>query len=345
MRKNDTYVILLVTNQSGCDYSFLATIGFIAPDKKMINSRHTGMIIWIIKILRRLHDTFYKQNVLSLAFRQRDEIGGKGFCHAGTLPKIARIAPHFWEEPCISGENGSGTIFFSSCVLGCVFCQNSKISREPIGKIFTKKDFIKACEELIEQGVNNINLVSPTPYAEFLLDVFKDYRPSVPIVFNTGGYESAETIHKFEGIVDIYMPDFKYASNTLAKKYSNAPNYLENALASLKEMISQSGEAKFDDKGIMQSGVIVRHLILPNNIENSFDVLDILDQFSDKILLSLMSQYIPLGNAEKYPEISRRLTEKEYQKVLDYLDTTALDGFLQELSSASEEYVPDFNLI
>ena len=167
----------------------------------------------------------------------------------------------------------------------------------------------------------------------------------MPIVFNTGGYESAETIHKFEGIVDIYMPDFKYASNTLAKKYSNAPNYLENALASLKEMIRQSGEAKFDDKGIMQSGVIVRHLILPNNIENSFDVLDILDQFSDKILLSLMSQYIPLGNAEKYPEISRRLTEKEYQKVLDYLDTTELDGFLQELSSASEEYVPDFNLI
>lgn len=148
----------------------------------------------------------------------RDENGGKGFCHAGTLPKIARIAPHFWEEPCISGENGSGTIFFSSCVLGCVFCQNSKISREPIGKIFTKKDFIKACEELIEQGVNNINLVSPTPYAEFLLDVFKEYRPSVPIVFNTGGYESAETIRKFEGIVDIYMPDFKYASNTLAEK-------------------------------------------------------------------------------------------------------------------------------
>lgn len=275
----------------------------------------------------------------------RDENGGKGFCHAGTLPKIARIAPHLWEEPCISGENGSGTIFFSSCVLGCVFCQNSKISREPIGKIFTKKDFIKACEELIEQGVNNINLVSPTPYVEFLLDVFKEYRPSVPIVFNTGGYESAETIRKFEGIVDIYMPDFKYASNTLAKKYSNAPNYLENALASLKEMIRQSGEAKFDDKGIMQSGVIVRHLILPNNIENSFDVLDILDQFSDKILLSLMAQYTPLGNAKKYPEINRRITEKEYQKVLDYLDTTELDGFLQELSSASEEYVPDFNLI
>lgn len=198
---------------------------------------------------------------------------------------------------------------------------------------------------MIEQGVNNINLVSPTPYAEFLLDVFKEYRPSVPIAFNTGGYESAETIRKFEGIVDIYMPDFKYASNILAKKYSNAPDYLENALASLKEMIRQRGEAKFDDKGIMQSGVIVRHLILPNNIENSLDVLDILDQFSDKILLSLMAQYTPLGNAEKYPEINRRLTEKEYQRVLDYLDTTELDGFLQELSSASEEYVPDFNLI
>lgn len=274
----------------------------------------------------------------------RDENGGKGFCHAGTLPKISRVAPHYWEEPCISGEKGSGTIFFSSCVLSCVFCQNSKISREPVGKLFTKKDFINACENLIEQGVHNINLVSPTPYAEFLIDVFKDYRPSVPLVFNTGGYENAETIRRFEGIIDIYMPDFKYASNTLAKRYSNASNYLENALASLKEMLRQRGEPKFDDEGIMQSGVIVRHLILPNNIENSLDVLDILDQFSDKLLLSLMAQYTPLGNAEKYPEINRRLTKDEYQCVLDYLDTTDLGGFLQELSSASEDYVPDFNL-
>lgn len=274
----------------------------------------------------------------------RDENGGKGFCYAGTLPKISRIAPHYWEEPCISGEKGSGTIFFSSCVLGCVFCQNSKISRKPIGKLFTKKDFVNACENLIEQGVHNINLVSPTPYAEFLLDVFKDYRPSVPLVFNTGGYENAETIRRFEGIIDIYMPDFKYASNILAKRYSNASDYLENALDSLREMLRQRGEPTFNDKGIMQSGVIVRHLILPNNIENSLDVLDILDQFSDKLLLSLMAQYTPLGNEEKYPEINRRLNKDEYQRVLDYLDTTGLDGFLQELSSASEDYVPDFDL-
>ena len=275
----------------------------------------------------------------------RDESSGNGFCHAGTLPRIARVAPHLWEEPCISGEKGSGTIFFSSCVLSCVFCQNSKISRKPIGKIFTKKEFIRACEELISMGVDNINLVSPTPYAEFLLDVFKEYRPCVPVTFNTGGYENVETIRRFEGIVDIYMPDFKYADNSLARKYSNAPNYLENAVASLKEMIRQRGEAVFDDNGIMKSGVIVRHLILPNNIENSLDVLDILDQFSDKILLSLMSQYTPLGSAENYPEINRRLTKEEYQRVLDYLETTNLDGYLQEPSSASEEYVPDFNLI
>lgn len=275
----------------------------------------------------------------------RDENGGKGFCHAGTLPKIARIAPHYWEEPCISGDKGSGTIFFSSCVLGCVFCQNSKISREPIGKLFTKKDFINACENLIEQGVHNINLVSPTPYAEFLLDVFKDYRPSVPLVFNSGGYENAETIRRFEGIIDIYMPDFKYSSNILAKRYSNVSDYLEVALSSLKEMLRQRGEPKFDNNGIMQSGVIVRHLILPNNIENSLDVLGILDQFSDKLLLSLMAQYTPLGNAEKYPEINRRLSKDEYQRVLDYLDMTGLDGFLQELSSASEDYVPDFDLM
>lgn len=275
----------------------------------------------------------------------RDENGGNGFCHVGTIPKIARIAPHLWEEPCISGEKGSGTIFFSSCVLGCVFCQNNKISRKPIGKIFTKQEFIHACEELINQGVHNINLVSPTPYAEFLLDVFKDYRPSVPIVYNTGGYENAEIIKRFEGIIDIYMPDFKYADNALARKYSHVSDYLENALESLKEMIRQRAETTFDDNGIMQSGVIVRHLILPNNIKNSLDVLDILDQFSDKILLSLMAQYTPLGSAEKYPEINRRLTEQEYQRVIEYLDMTDLNGFLQEISSASEEYIPDFNLI
>lgn len=276
---------------------------------------------------------------------KRDETSGKGFCHSGTVPRIARIAPHLWEEPCISGENGSGTVFFSGCVLGCVFCQNSKISRTPIGKIFSKKEFIQACEGLIKQGVHNINLVSPTPYAEFLLDVFKDYHPSVPIVFNTGGYERAETICRFDGIVDIYMPDLKYSSNKLARKYSSAENYLKNALESLEEMIRQRGEPVFDDNGIMKSGVIVRHLILPSNTENSFGVLDILDRFSDKILLSLMAQYTPLGSAKEYPEINRRLTKEEYDKVIDYLDTTDLEGFLQELSSASEEYVPDFNLI
>ncbi len=275
----------------------------------------------------------------------RDEIGGKGFCRAGTVPRIARIAPHFWEEPCISGKNGSGAIFFSGCVLGCVFCQNSKISRNPAGRIFSKKEFIHACEDLISQGVHNINLVSPTPYAEFLLDVFKDYRPDVPIVFNTGGYECAETIRRFEGIADIYLPDFKYSSDILAAKYSYAPDYTENALGALREMIRQRGEPVIDDDGIMRSGVIVRHLILPSNTDNSLGVLDMLDSFSDKILLSLMAQYTPLGSADKYPEINRRLTEEEYKTVVDYLDTTDLDGFLQEMSSAGEEYVPDFNLL
>lgn len=275
----------------------------------------------------------------------RNENGGNGFCRAGTVPQIARIAPHFWEEPCISGKNGSGTIFFSGCVLSCVFCQNSKISRTPIGKIFTKKEFINACEELIRKGVHNINLVSPTPYAEFLLAVFEDYRPAVPIVFNTGGYELMDTIRRFDGIVDIYMPDLKYSSDELARKYSSAPNYLESALVSLREMIRQRGKPVFDDDGIMKSGVIVRHLILPSNTENTVGVLDILEEFSDKILLSLMAQYTPLGSAAKYPEINRRLSKEEYDRVLDYLDATDLEGFLQELSSASEEYVPDFNLI
>ncbi len=275
----------------------------------------------------------------------RNKNSGNGFCRAGTVPRIARIAPHFWEEPCISGKKGSGAIFFSGCVLECVYCQNSKISRTPVGKIFSKKEFIHACEDLVSQGVHNINLVSPTPYADFILDVFKDYCPDVPIVFNTSGYERVETIRRFEGIVNIYLPDFKYSSDTLASKYSSVPDYIENALSALREMIRQRGEPIFDDDGIMKSGVIVRHLILPSNIENTIGVLDILDKFSDKILLSLMSQYTPLCSADQYPEINRRLTKEEYDRALDRLYTTDLDGFLQEMSSAGEEYVPDFNLL
>lgn len=277
--------------------------------------------------------------------KPREATAGSGYCGAGVLPLISRIAPHHWEEPCISGKNGSGAVFFSGCVLGCVFCQNSQISRKPVGKVFDKQQFIDSCKHLEDMGVHNINLVSPTPYIPFLLDAFSTYKPSVPIVYNTGGYERPEMIKALEGIVDIYLPDVKYVSSKLSEKYSNAPDYFENCILSLKEMVRQTQKPVFDNGGIMQRGTIVRHLILPNNVENSLDVIDALEPFGDSILLSLMAQYVPLGNASRFSELTRTITQLEYDRVLDYLYMTELDGFVQELSSATKDYVPDFDLI
>lgn len=262
----------------------------------------------------------------------------------GMLPKIARIAPHFWEEPCISGTRGSGTIFFSGCVLSCVFCQNYKISRLRHGRTITENELIESVKALEAQGVHNINLVSPTPYVETVINCFTKYRPSVPVVYNTGGYEKTETLRRLEGIVDIYLPDLKYVSSVASKKYSAAENYFEYAVEAIKEMVRQTGAPVIDDEGIMKRGTIVRHLILPQNTKNSIAVLNCLKEvFGDRILVSLMGQYIPMGRAGEFPEINRRITHREYNKVLDAYCDLGLDGFVQELSSASEEFVPDFS--
>ena len=270
---------------------------------------------------------------------------GKGFCRQGILPKVARIAPHYWEEPCISGERGSGAVFFSGCVLSCVFCQNAKISTGGYGKIISVKELCEHIKRLEDMGVHNINLVSPTPYIESIIECFEMYKPKIPIVYNTGGYEKAETLKRLEGIVDIYLPDMKYAKAETAKKYSNAENYPETALKAISEMTKQTGKPAFDGNGMMKKGVIVRHLILPQNTKNSIKVLDLLkENFGDKILVSLMAQYTPLGNAEKFPEINRKITSREYAKVLEYFEETGLDGFVQELSSAKKDYVPEFDI-
>ena len=270
---------------------------------------------------------------------------GKGYCRQGTLPKVARIAPHFWEEPCISGKRGSGTVFFSGCVMSCVFCQNSKISTGGYGKVLTVEKLSEHIKRLEDSGVHNINLVSPTPYIESIVECFEMYKPKIPIVYNTGGYEKVETLKRLEGIVDIYLPDMKYARGDIAKKYSNAEDYPEIALEAVAEMVRQTGKPEFDSDGMMQRGTIVRHLILPQNTKNSMKVLDLLkENFGDKILVSLMAQYVPLGNAEKFPEINRRITSREYSKVLEYFEETGLDGFVQELSSAKKDYVPEFDV-
>ncbi len=275
----------------------------------------------------------------------RKSENGNGYCRMGTMPRIARIAPHYWEEPCISGTKGSGTIFFSGCVLSCVFCQNSKISRNGYGRTVTVDGLSEYFRQLEDQGVHNINLVSPTPYVDSIISAFEKYRPKIPVVYNTGGYERAETIKRLKGIVDIYLPDLKYLRSDLSLKYSGASDYFEYASSAIKEMVVQTGDPVFDENGILQKGTVIRHLILPQNTKNSIEVLDYIDKtYGNSVLVSLMGQYVPLGNAALYPEINRKITKREYEKVLNFLESTDLDGFAQDLGSASESYVPEFDI-
>ncbi len=275
---------------------------------------------------------------------KREPSVGLGFCKMGENAVVARVSKHMWEEPCISGTNGSGTVFFSGCVLKCVFCQNYKISTENYGKELTPLQLADCYKRLEQQGVHNINLVSPTHFVNAVIKSLDIYKPSIPVVYNCGGYESIETLKRLKGYIDIYLPDFKYATNDIAKKYSKADNYAAVTLDAIKEMLKQQPQNIYNS-GILQQGVIVRHLVLPSNTKNSIAVLNILKQnFGDNITVSLMAQYTPCGIAEKYPEINRRLTRREYQKVLKHLQSLNFDGFAQELSSAVKDYIPNFNL-
>ena len=275
-----------------------------------------------------------------------DRNNGIGICQSGSLPKIARAALHHWEEPVISGTRGSGTVFFSGCSLKCVFCQNTDISHGNFGKTVTAKRLREIFFELIGQGAHNINLVNPTHWAEPILSALYESLP-VPVVYNTGGYDKVETLRRFEGKISIYLPDMKYSCSSIAAKYSKASDYPEVAKAAISEMFRQTGSYEIDDDGIMRRGVIIRHLILPNNLENTFRVIDWVEKtFSPgQVLFSLMSQFTPTGNLSDFPELQRRLTQEEYNLCYDYLaDSSIEDGFFQELSSAKEEYIPPFNL-
>lgn len=270
---------------------------------------------------------------------------GEGFCGLGGAPKIARAALHFWEEPPISGENGSGTVFFSGCNLGCIFCQNKKISRGRFGKTVTPERLREIYEELINKGAHNINLVTPTHFADAVLASLEP-KLSVPVVYNCGGYESVETLKRFEGKIQIYLPDIKYSDNALAKKYSAAPDYFETAKEAVKEMYRQTGKYDIGDDGIMKKGVIIRHLILPGQLENTKKVIDwVKNEFAPgEVLFSLMSQFTPVEDCNT-DELYRRLTKDEYSEIADYLFESGIeDGFMQELSSAKEEYIPPFDL-
>lgn len=275
----------------------------------------------------------------------RTENQGNGFCGMPATPVAARAALHFWEEPPISGTRGSGAIFFSGCPLRCVFCQNESISQKHFGTPLTPERIRSLCLDLIGQGAHNINLVSPTHYAHILSEVLAEPLP-VPVVWNTGGYEKVETLAALEGKVDIYLPDLKYLDGTVAARYSAAPDYPAVATAAIREMVRQVGPVQLDENGILQKGVIIRHLILPGQLPGARAVMDwVAETFQPgEVLFSLMSQYIPCGQADRYPELNRPLRRAEARKGAEYMALLGLEGFTQEQSAASQSYIPDFDL-
>lgn len=271
-----------------------------------------------------------------------------GFCGAGSTIKIARASLHHWEEPCISGENGSGTVFFSFCPLKCVFCQNYELSHENSGREISVEKLAEIFLNLQEQNAHNINLVTPTHFVPQIIEALKIAKSSglsIPIVYNTSGYETVDTLKMLDGYIDVYLPDFKYYSNTLAKKYSGVSNYFEIATEALKEMFRQVGEFTLDENGIIKRGMIVRHLILPGCVNDSKDVIaHVYDLFRDKIFISIMNQYTPLSHVAKYPEINRKVTQEEYDDVVEFALSLGIENaFIQEGEAANESFIPNFN--
>lgn len=267
-----------------------------------------------------------------------------GYCKSPEKFKLARASLHYWEEPCISGKNGSGAIFFSGCNLGCVFCQNYEISHGCKGVEVSDDDLVRIMKRLVDEGANNINFVNPTHYSLQLLRVLEKYKPPVPIVYNTSGYDSVETLKMLDGAVDIYLPDFKYIRPEKALKYSKAEDYPQVAEEALAEMKRQVGEDVFDENGIMQRGMIIRHLVLPSNTNSSISALDYLAENFGDTYISVMAQYVPCGDLTEYKEINRPLTQREYDKVVNHIFDLALQKiFVQELEAASDEFIPDFD--
>ena len=277
---------------------------------------------------------------------QRTETEGKGYCRMPSVPILARAALHHWEEPPISGSRGSGTVFFSGCSLGCVFCQNEKISHQNFGRAVTLDRLREICEELAAQGAHNLNFVNPTHYAHAVAALLEDWRPPIPVVFNTGGYDKTDTLRRLEGKVDIYLPDLKYLNGETARRYSAAPEYPEIAQEAIREMVRQTGPCQFDDNRLLIRGTIIRHLILPGQLNQAKAVMDwTAREFAPgTVLFSLMSQYTPWGNLSACPELDRRLRPGEMRSAREYMENLGLAGFTQERTSARQEYTPPFDL-
>lgn len=271
-----------------------------------------------------------------------------GFCGARDGIKIARVGLHLWEEPSISYGNGSGTIFFSGCNLRCVFCQNYEISQCDRGKVISKGKLIQEIFRLQEQGASNINLVTPSHYTEVLADVLGEIKGKleIPVIYNSSGYDSVTSLEKLEGLVDCYLPDLKYYSKEMSKKYSGAENYFEVATEAIEEMFRQCGYYREDENGHMTGGIMIRHMVLPGGYRDSMKILDWIGENYDanQMAISLMSQYFPTHQAEKFPEINRKITTFEYKKVVEYAQSMEFRyGFIQKRESASQTYVPEFD--
>ena len=296
-------------------------------------------------------------------------IGQRGYCGMSEEVTVARVAPHFWEEPCISGEKGSGTVFFSGCNLRCVYCQNHKIAAGKAGQRMSIEELSAAFLSLQEMKCHNINLVTPSHYVPQIRAALQQAKLSVPVVYNTSSYECVQTLRQMEGLVDIYLADLKYLSSDLAKRYSHAADYPETAKAAINEMVRQTGGIEYEcvpekeevgeqtegnrtiqnateypDGALMKRGVIVRHLLLPGQTEEAKRVLKYLyETYGDTIAVSILNQYTPLPHVEAYPELNRKVTEEEYEEVVEYAVEVGIGhGFLQEGQAASESFIPDF---
>ncbi|MBQ9300045.1 MAG: radical SAM protein [Clostridia bacterium] len=275
---------------------------------------------------------------------ERNEERGEGFCRMGTDAVVARAAPHLWEEPCISGTKGSGTVFFSGCSLGCAYCQNHSISHERQGRPVTDEELAQLIRGLEEKGAHNISFVTGTHFIPAILAALKLYRPRVPVVWNTGGYETVQTLRLLEGTVDIYLPDLKHVSPRLGKVLCDAPDYFEFASAAVLEMLRQTGCPVYDENGIMRRGTVIRHLVLPGCTGDSLKVLDwIAEHVPDGTPVSIMRQYTPIAEC-RIRGMDRRVTDAEYDRVADHALVLGLNALTQEKESAQESYIPNFDM-
>ncbi len=275
------------------------------------------------------------------ALRNADH--GEGFCRLPETLRIARIAPHLWEEPPISGERGTGAVFFSGCTLRCAYCQNAEISHRNQGRPFTPRQLAEAFRRLEDMGVHSVSLITATPYVPQILEALSLYRPPLPLVWNTSGYETVETLRLLEGAVDVYLPDLKHFTPAIARLCAGAADYFPVASAAIREMVRQTGAPQYDARSIMTRGTLIRHLILPGATGDAIALLDwVAETFGTAIPVSLMRQYTPFNGVD-IPGMDRRITPREYRRVLDHMEALGLPGFTQEAGSAREDFIPVFN--